>query len=143
MIYVTYDSSGKLTGGFNQDLQASQENNYIEVTEDKCLNWVIYQANSSRDGIEIAPIVPPIPVVPQEVAMWQAQTIMENAGLTAGVNSYIASLPTATDRNKANAKLLFSSTMHRDDPFLAQASGALGLTSQQIDQMFIDAAALT
>lgn len=58
MNYVTYDQNGKLTGAYLQDLHPSHANNHIEVTDAVRLNWVQYQANAARDGVELAPVVP-------------------------------------------------------------------------------------
>lgn len=62
MIYVTYDTSGALTGGYNQDLHDEHADHYIEVAQDVQLEWPKYRANAARDGVELLPPVePPTP----------------------------------------------------------------------------------
>lgn len=78
MNYVTYDFTGKLTGGYQQDLHPSHVDKYIEVTDQQRINWVLYQANETLDGIELAPVVA-ISILDAKVAKnaqingWRAQ----------------------------------------------------------------------
>ncbi len=73
MEYVTYDSAGKLTGGFSQDLHPSHVAAHIEVTVSQRQNWTAFQANAARNGLEAAaPIVPPMPTIAQYTAAIQA-----------------------------------------------------------------------
>lgn len=57
--YVVYDETGRLIGGFLQELQPVHEDCYIEVTEEQRMTWYLYRANEARDGIELIP--PPEP----------------------------------------------------------------------------------
>lgn len=52
MIYVTYDADGMLTSGYNQELRDEHVDCNIEVDQDVQLNWSMYRANSTRDGVE-------------------------------------------------------------------------------------------
>lgn len=56
--YVTYDATGKLTGGFLQEVQPEHEAAHIVVTDEVRLNWCAYQANPARNGIELIPVLP-------------------------------------------------------------------------------------
>ena len=80
--------------------------------------------------------------VPQAVAMWQARAILIKEGLLTPINAYFASIPNQVAREQAIAKFEYSSTVQRNDPLVTQLIPALGKSEAQIDQMFIDAAAL-
>jgi hypothetical protein len=70
--YVTYDPSGKLTGAYLQAIQPDHEAAHIIVTDAQRLAWVNYQANTARDGIELAPVVTHLPTVAQYTAAIQS-----------------------------------------------------------------------
>lgn len=63
MRYVTYDADGNLTACLLQDPPADQAN-IIEIDEALAPAWVAYIANAARDGIELAPVAPPVPAAP-------------------------------------------------------------------------------
>jgi hypothetical protein len=80
--------------------------------------------------------------VPESIAMWQARSVLIDAGLLNAVNAYINGIADPIIQGKARAKFEYSSTMRRDDPLLIAIAPALGLTDAQIDTLFIQAAAL-
>lgn len=82
------------------------------------------------------------PLVPSSVPMWKARTVLIDAGLLDAVDAFINSIPDTTERKKASAKWDFSSTVRRDDPLLTVLASSLGLTSAQIDTLFITAESL-
>lgn len=145
MRYVTYDELGNLTGCYLQDVPPEHEGSYIEVTEDVSADWPNYRANEARDGVEQAPLVPPIdpaPIVPESVAMWQARAILIEDDLLDDVNDILAAIPDEKSRKLAQAKFEYSSTVRRDDPLVTQVIPQLGETEAEIDNMFIRAAGL-
>jgi hypothetical protein len=137
MNYVTYDGAGKLTGAYLQDLHASHVANHIEVTPEQRINWVIYQANSARDGVELAPVVAPIAQIPQTVTMRQARLALNAAGLLSAVQS-------AINAGSEEAKITweYSSEVQRNNGLVPTMAASLGMTETQIDNLFIAAAAL-
>lgn len=79
--------------------------------------------------------------VPKQVYMRQARTALLNAGLLDAVDSAIASMNGAAGK-KARIEWEFSQVVQRDWPLVNSLAPVLGLTSQQIDQLFIEASSL-
>jgi len=80
MRYVTYDPSGNLTGCFLQDLLPEHEAAHFPIDEASASNWPAFRMNDARDGLEVAPVVAPEPVVPQEVTRRQATEALLKRG---------------------------------------------------------------
>ncbi len=83
----------------------------------------------------------PPPRIPREVELWQAKSIMDSMGLIPQVEAAIAAMPDAastvvTCAWSGNARLT------RRGPTVAALAPALGLTAEQLDAMFVQAAAL-
>lgn len=77
------------------------------------------------------------PNVPDSVTPRQARLALSGAGLLDSVNAAI--------NTAGGASLItweYASTINRTDPLIASFSTMLGLTSAQIDQLFIQAAKL-
>lgn len=79
----------------------------------------------------------PVPAPVTEVTPRQARLALSAAGLLDQVNSAIAGMPAA-----AQITWQFASTINRADPLIAQLGPTLGLSEQQIDQLFAQAATL-
>ena len=77
-------------------------------------------------------------IVPTIVTMKQARLALLDAGLLPTVNSAIAGL-TGSAGDAARIEWEFSADIHRGDDLVTQISGGLGLTSTQIDALFISA----
>lgn len=80
-------------------------------------------------------------LVPQTVTMRQARLALLGAGLLAQVSTEIAALP-SPQKESAEIEWEFSSEVHRNKPFVIALGAALGLTEQQLDNLFITAATL-
>ena len=80
------------------------------------------------------------PVVPQKVTRFQAKAALLGAGLLAQVEAYMAlpDTPLVT-------KLAWTETQdfERGSPTVAGLSALLGLTSEQVDALFITASGIT
>lgn len=81
------------------------------------------------------------PVVPDRVTMRQARLALLGAGLLANVDTAINALPEPT-KSAARIEWEYSGEVHRDRPFVQTLGGALGLSSAQLDALFVAAAAL-
>lgn len=84
---------------------------------------------------------PPIPeYIPQQVSRAQGKAALIQAGLWGAVESYVNGIGDAVE--KALALVALNDTTHwrRDSPFLNKAAKALGLTDEQLDDLFIEAA---
>ncbi len=94
------------------------------------------------DGWIVADEEPPeIVWVPAEVTMRQAQRALLDAGLLDAVEAAINALP-EPPRRAAKIDWEMSSTMRRDSQFVQLLSPALGMTSAQLDALFVAASKL-
>lgn len=80
-------------------------------------------------------------VVPREVTMRQARQALILAGLDEAVEAALAAMP-GTPGKLARAEWERSQTVQRTRPLVLQMGTALGLTSAQLDQLFITASQL-
>jgi hypothetical protein len=85
--------------------------------------------------MSIITVRPAAPVVPKAVSRFQAKAALFNAGLLPAVEAAMAQASPV-------ARLAWSEAVEfqRDSPTVAGMSSALGLTSQQVDDLFIAAA---
>lgn len=86
-----------------------------------------------------APVV--VPGVPSVVTMRQARLVLHSAGLLPLVEDAISALPDPP-RTAARIEWDYSNEVHRHKPFVQMLGGALGLTAEQLDNLFIQAAQL-
>ena len=120
--------------------------NTLEVESTDVLpGLVAAQANEGigwlYDGINFTSPPQPVPLVPQEVTMRQARLALLENGLLANVQPAINSLP-EPDKTKAQIEWEYSNALQRGNPFVAVLGAALGLSSQDLDDLFIQASAL-
>jgi len=80
-------------------------------------------------------------IVPSEVTMRQARLALLENGLLANVQPAINSLP-EPDKTKAQIEWEYSNALQRSNPFVDVLGAALGLSSQDLDDLFIQASAL-
>lgn len=87
----------------------------------------------------IVPVEPPAPVVPDRIDALQGLMVLDAAGLASAYEAWALS-PARTFAEKA----FINKAMHwrRDDPTLLAAASSLGLSSAQVDALFISGAAL-
>jgi hypothetical protein len=138
--YVTYDSTGKLTGAFLQEVQPDHEAAHIIVTDAQRLAWVNYQANAARDDIELAPVVTPQPTIPQSISRRQAlQALYLRAPsiAVADIESAITSHLTGSAQGLALIELRESQVFERQRPLIISMGAVLGLSSAEMDALFI------
>lgn len=82
-----------------------------------------------------------VPAVPASVTMRQARLALHGAGLYASVDAAIDAMPEPT-RTVARIEWEYSNDLIRTNPLVAALAPALGLTSEQVDGLFIAASAL-
>lgn len=80
-------------------------------------------------------------IVPQEITMRQARLALHEAGLLSNVSTAIASLSEPA-KTKAQIEWEYSNALQRDNPFVTTLGTALGLSSDDIDNLFITASGL-
>jgi len=89
------------------------------------------------DGSLFHPPVPPPPPVPDSVSPLQARRALRNVGLLDTVNDIVA----AADDDTRDA-WEYTIEVRRDSPILSALAGQLGMTDEQIDDLFRVAATL-
>lgn len=98
------------------------------------LSWV--DAALGYADAKFVPVDVADPVeVPQSISRMQAKQALLAAGTLTAVEAAMASAPAAVQIYWADA-----SHFHRDHPVLEQMAGALGMTSDDLDALFIAAA---
>lgn len=80
--------------------------------------------------------------IPQRVTMRQAQLALLGAGKLDAVEAAIAAIPDATQRKAAQITWDKSSAVERNNGLIAALAPALGLSSGQIDALFLAASKL-
>ena len=87
------------------------------------------------------PDLPVVPTVPRSITMRQARRALHQQGLLNTVNSAIDALP---DPPKTDAKIEweYSNEVQRYNGFVSSLAPMLGLTEQDIDNLFILGATL-
>lgn len=84
---------------------------------------------------------PPVSLVPTVLTMRQARLVLFTAGLINSVQAAIDSLP-SPQKEKAQIEWEYSNEVQRHNGFVSQLAPALGLTSEQVDALFVTGAAL-
>lgn len=98
---------------------------------------VSYTYSIEGNIAKATPVFEDIPrYVPESVSRAQGKAALYSAGLLQAVEDYIEGL---VGEEKVRATLAFNETneWHRDSPFLTQAATTLGLTEEQLDNLFI------
>jgi hypothetical protein len=92
---------------------------------------------------QVAELAPPaIGGVPQVVTRRQARQALLLAGLLDSVQAAISAIPDTTQRRLAQIEWDDSQNFERQRPLLVSLATALGLTSAQLDQLFVTASGL-
>jgi hypothetical protein len=105
--------------------------------------WELYKDSETEIRCyapgEIVRAAPPETNVPQEVSPLQAMLALDKAGMSAAYEAW------ATDPARTFAERAFinrAQVWRRDDPLMQAAATALGISPEQLDQLFALAATL-
>ena len=85
--------------------------------------------------------IPPAPVVPSAVTMRQARLALLGAGLLDDVEAAISALP-SPQKEAARIEWEYSQEVHRHNGFVSVLAPMLGMTAEQTDALFVQAATL-
>lgn len=77
--------------------------------------------------------------VPQSVARAQGKAALIGAGMWQAVLDFVATIPDPTDRALAEVALHDTQQWQRNSAFLNSAKAGLGLTDEQLDELFVTA----
>ena len=97
--------------------------------------------NGEFGAVEEYVPVPPVVSIPSFVTMRQARLALLQQGLLSQVQMAIDSLP-SPQKEAAQIEWDYSSEVHRDKPFVQLLGAALGLSEQQLDDLFLLASTL-
>ncbi len=84
---------------------------------------------------------PQAPIVPSQVTMRQARLALLASGLLTTVNDTIAAMP-GSQGDAAKIEWEYALSVDLNSPLVAGLTGVLGLTSEQLDNLFTLAASL-
>lgn len=98
------------------------------------------QIGDAWDGENFTP-AQPLVEVPKSVTMRQARLALLQAGKLSVVNAAIASMSGAQG-DAARIEWEFSNEVRRAQPLVAALASVLGMSSSEVDQLFITAAGL-
>lgn len=83
----------------------------------------------------------PVPqYAPQQITRAQGKAILIMRGLWPAVLAYVDSIADPTEKALANVALHDTLNWERTSPTVVAAAAALGMTSEQLDLLFMDAA---
>ena len=94
------------------------------------------------DGNEPHPATEPEIPVPHQVTRAQGKAALIVAGLWDDVLAYVEAIDDPQEKLLALVALNDTTHWNRDSPMLNTAAAALGLTEQQLDDLFIQAATI-
>src|SRR5690554_2012312 len=114
---------------------------YAYETEDEREQWGapdLVEMNEAEVEAHLNPPLPP-PAVPEQVSRAQGKAALITAGLWLDVLTYVESITDPTE--KALAEVALNDTAHwrRDSPTMQTIATALGITSEQMDVLFLQA----
>jgi hypothetical protein len=110
-----------------------------------------YESDGSQDAYirpELVPMTPEEvdahlnPPTPAVVTRAQGKAALISAGLWDDVLTYVDAIEDPTQQALARVALDDTTEWRRDSPFLATAAGALGLSDEDLDGLFVAAAAI-
>lgn len=132
--WFTTEDNGRETDIAPQSLSETTEPGELRP------NWTGYE------WVELPYVAPipnpePMPHVPEVITPRQGYIILSRYGLLAPVKAYFAALEGQAGE-EAQIELEYAQVWRRDWPTLVNAAYSFGLTDAQIDQMFMEAAAL-
>lgn len=78
-------------------------------------------------------------VVPQSVSRAQGKIALMSAGKWNAVVEYVNSITDPTEKSFAEIALNDTLDWRRDSPFLNEAATKIGLSPDQLDQLFVEA----
>ena len=80
---------------------------------------------------------PEPPIVPAVVSRAKGKVVLIRAGLWQSVLDYVAAIPDPVQKAIAEVALHDAQEWRRDSPLMTAISSALGVTEEQMDQLFV------
>lgn len=127
--YCILDVSNNVVTTFANSQLPTTQTGYVEIPIDGG------QPGQKWDGSSF--VAGPVKV-PQQVTAYQAKLALSNAGLYTTIDNYISASGTQAEK----LAWQYQQTYERPDVMLNQIMAAIGQTSTQVDQLFINAFAI-
>lgn len=140
MIYGFPDETGRLWAVHNDSAVAELPDGAVEITDEQFNNRFDYVVEGGE--VVYSPLYPSTaPFVPDRVTMRQARLALLGAGLLDDVEAALAALEGAAGQ-AARIEWEYSQEVWRNKPFVQQVAGAISMSDEQLDQLFIIAAGI-
>lgn len=146
MKYMAFDSNNVLVARYDSDIHGKDiPEEALEVSDELFLQTInetdgIWKHDPKTGEITKHPLPPTPPYVPEQVTRAQGKAVLIQAGLWQDVLDYVGTIEDATERQLAEVALHDTTHWQRTSPFLNSAAAALGITEQQMDALFQQAA---
>lgn len=157
-IYALFDGSGRAIGFWTDDIYPPVEGGttnpaipagVVEINADDHALLVEYPDGWRWQNGSLVVYAPP-PLTPEEArAAMRSLTARQlrlgllDAGISpSAVSATIGGMPAGPDKDKAQIEWEYATTFNRTHPLIETVGGALGLTDQQIDAMWLAAVSL-
>lgn len=110
----------------------------------KAAAWTLLPPKPSDDSQWIGGAwVVPTPSIPESVSARQIRLWLVRNGISlAAVDAAIDAIPDAVTRDSVRVEWEYAPYVERSHPMLVPLAAALGLTEQQVDQAFVEAASI-
>lgn len=105
-------------------------------------NWFFEKAPPATDGAESEPPAEETPSVPSVVTRAQGKAALIQSGYWQAVLDYVAAIDDPVQRALTEVALNDTQTWQRSSPFLTSVAQALGLSGEQLDDLFLIAASI-
>ena len=140
--------SAKTGGFYDREIHAEIPSDAVEITTEEWNALLDGQAHGKQivagagGKPELQDPPPPAPVVPQSVTMRQARLALLSAGYLDRVQEAFANIPDEQVKRAAMIEWEYAAHVERQSPFCTQMAALLGLSSDDLDRLFMAAAAL-
>lgn len=140
MKYAIFNADGFPTAFYSDDINTDIPAGVVTITEAQWQEFIDNTGLRKWDGANVVPYEPPLPEppFPSVVSASQAKITLHNAGLLEQVKAIVAAHPYEIVRiwySDANQ-------WERGNPYVQALGVEIGLTDEQIDELFIAASAL-
>jgi len=141
--YVIINAEDFPIGFYSEDIHDVIPEEAIEITDEQ---WMECLENQGHRKIIDGQVVGYTPPPPEPVNMllvplkpYQFWGVTRAYGFEQPIKDFVDAIPDSVQRGIASAMLEFSLEFRRDHPLIEQARQAIGMTDEQLDQLWITA----
>lgn len=147
MKYATFDGDGRINARYDSTINSVIPEEAFQLTDEQFLKSIndftgYYELVNGTLTWTVLPL-PQLPesTAPSIITMRQARQALYQSGLLDQANSFIAAIP-GSDGDKARIAWEYAGDVERANPLVAQIAASLGLSDQQVDDLFTLGASL-